>query len=556
MRKNNGIYCAYVAVLLLLMFLAGCSKMGAAKYDADGPLAEGDQLVESSIADAKTLNPPLVSETAGGALIDLIFNGLLKYNEKLEHVPNLAERWTVSPDGKVITYFLRKGVRFHDGVEFTAADVIFTYQTMVDPKTQTPYGSDYMDISECKALDPYTVRVTYKQPFAPALDNFFAILPKHLLEGKDINKSDFNRHPIGTGPYKFVEWKTDQRIVLEANPDYFGGAPHVKRFVLRIIPNQSSELLELLNGGIDAMGAWTSGTLTPEQYKRQTDTPKFSKSYNKYECDDFVYTYIGWNLKRPMFADKRVRQALTMALDRKAMVDNILFGLGTLCTGPFARVSWAYNPDVAPYPFDIEKAKALLKQAGWEDTDKDGLLDKDYNGDKVREPFHFKLITNQGNVSRERVATIVQEQLKAIGIQADIQIVEWTAFLTNYINKRDFDAIVMGWSLSLDPDSYAIWHSSQTGENQYNFVSYSNPEVDRLIIAGRRTLDFEKRKAIYRRIHALIAEDQPYTFLYIPYSLPAVHKRFKGLTVSRVKIGWNPEQWYVPKAQQKRQMTP
>ncbi len=544
------------ALFILSLVLSSCGPLGGAKYDTDGPVADGDQLIESSIGDAKTLNPPLISETTGGDIAGLVFNGLLRYDENLNRTGSLAERWTVSPDGRVITYFLRKGVKFHDGVEFTASDVVFTYQVMTDPKTRTPGASDYADITECRALDPYTVRVTYKQPFAPALDNFGSILPRHLLEGKDINSDGFGRKPVGTGPYRFVEWKTDQRIVLEANPDYYEGAPHIKRFVLRIIPNQSSQLLELLNGGIDGLGAWTRGSLTPEQYRRQTDSPKFTRFYRKYEADDFAYTYIGWNAKRPLFADRRVRQALTYALDRQAMVDNILFGLGTPSSGPFARVSWAYNPDVAPYPYDLEKARALLKEAGWEDTDGDGLLDRDYNNDGHREPFHFKLITNQGNVSRERIVTIVQEQLKQVGIQVDIRIMEWTAFLTNHVNKRDYDAIVLGWSLSLDPDSYSIWHSSQTGEHQYNFVSYSNPEVDRLLIAGRRTLDPAKRQAIYRRIHALIAEDQPYTFLYVPYALPALHKRFKGLTVTRLGIGWYPTKWYVPKTQQKYQIQP
>jgi peptide/nickel transport system substrate-binding protein len=228
-------------------------------------VADGDTLIESSIGDAKTLNPALVDESTGGDICGMVFSGLLRYDENLKLSPCLAERWTVSKDGKTITYYLRKGVKFHDGVEFTANDVQFTYQVYTDPSVKTPYAADYQYIKSVDIIDPYIVKVIYKRAFAPALSNTFgAILPKHLLEGKDINTADFNRHPIGTGPFKFVEWKTDQQIVLEANPDYWEGKPHVKRFVLRIIPDQSSELLSLLKGETDAMGAWTSGTLSPE----------------------------------------------------------------------------------------------------------------------------------------------------------------------------------------------------------------------------------------------------------------------------------------------------
>jgi len=535
-----------MALTLVMLILAGCSKKDPKIYAQDGPAVDGDILVESAIGDAKTLNPALVSENSGGDIDALVFNGLLRYDKNLQLEPCLAEKWSVSKNGKIVTYNLRKGVKFHDGVEFTANDVVFTWKVFSDPTVNTPYGADYQYIKDVEIMDPYVVKVTYKKAFAPALTNTFtSILPKHLLEGKDINHYDeFNRHPVGTGPFKFSEWKSAQQIVLEANPDYWEGKPRVKKFIMRIIPDQSSEFLSLLKGETDAMGAWTSGTLSPEQYARQTDTPKFTDYYNKYQTDQFVYYYIGWNLENPLFKDVRVRRALTMAIDRQAIIQNVVYGLGSVCTGPFVPTSWANNPDVKPLPYDPEAAKGLLKQAGWK-LGPDGLLTK---GKTV---FKFKLYTNQGNVSRERIATIVQQQLKLIGIDCQPQIMEWTTLLSEYVNKRKYDAMVMGWQFGPEPDCYLSWHSSQMGEHQYNLVDYKNKEVDRLLISGRETLDQGKRAKIYRRIHKLLADDVAATFLYVPYSLPAVHKRFKGLETNRNGIGWHPEKWYVPSAQQK-----
>jgi peptide/nickel transport system substrate-binding protein len=537
-------------LVLPLLLAAGCSRKGPDFYSAQGPVADGDMLIESSIGDAKTLNPALSDESAGGDIIGLVFNGLLRYGPDMKLQPCLAEKWTVSKDGRTITYFLRRGVKFHDGVEFTAKDVLFTYKVFTDPTVNTPYAADYQTIKDVEILDPYKVKVTYKKPFAPALSSTFtSILPEHLLEGKDINHDDdFNRHPVGTGPYEFVKWKTAQEIVLQANPDYWEGKPHIRRFIMRIIPDQSAEFLSLLKGEVDAMGAWTSGGLTPEQYARETGTPRFTDSYDKYESDQFAYVYIGWNLGNPLFRDVRVRRALTMAIDRRAIIQNVVYGLGSICTGPFVPGSWACNPDVKPWPFDPARAGELLREAGWR-PGPDGILHKVLEGRDT--PFRFKLYTNQGNVSRERIAVIVQQQLKQVGIDCRPQIMEWTTLLNEYIDKRKYDAMVMGWQFGPEPDCYLSWDSSQTGEHQYNMVGYKNKTVDRLLVEGRETLDQAKRAAIYRRIHKILHDDVAATFLYVPDSLSAVHKRFKGLEANRYGIGWHPERWYVPAAQQK-----
>jgi len=543
-------------VLVGLVGCSACSKGPSIDYSADGPPAFGDRLVDASIGDARHLNPVLVDEVGGADISYLVFDSLLRYDKDLVLRPSLAESYKVSPDGRVITYKLRKGVKFHDGVEFTAEDVVFTWKTYSDPAVKAPDGSSYQDIAEARALDRSTVRVTYKRVFAPALGlTFQFILPKHLLQGKDINKDPFDRHPIGTGPYKFVEWKADQRILLEANPDYWGGKPQVARYEFRVIPDKATCFLGLLNGSVDALGAWNRGSgLTAEQYKRQTDTPKFKGRYNAYIADKLAYTYLGWNLKKPLFKDKAVRQALTMAIDRQAILDNVLYGLGTISTSPYARGSWAEDPSVRPWPFDPARAKVLLEKAGWKDTNGDGLLDRDLDGDGKRDPFKFTLMTNQGNSDRAKIATIVQSQLEKVGVGVDIQIVEWTAFLSQFVDKRVFDAVVLGWTLEPDPDCYQMFHSSQMKEeHQFNYSSYSDPRVDRLLEEGRGTLDLAKRKKAYRAIHAILHEDLPYTFLYVPKLIPAIHKRFKGYAPLDP---WDPrlhqvKDWYVPVGQQK-----
>jgi peptide/nickel transport system substrate-binding protein len=333
------------------------------------------------------------------------------------------------------------------------------------------------------------------------------IIPKHILENQDINTASFNRHPIGTGPFKFKEWLSDQKITVVANKDYFRGPPHLDQITMRIIPESSLREMEFMVESIDYYG------VEAHQYGRFI----VDADFRVYMTPANGYTYIGWNMKVPLFQDKRVRRALTYAINRREIVDYLLYGLGRIATGPYPHHMWYYNHDVKPLEYDPEKAKELLKEAGWEDADGDGFLDKD------GKRFRFTLITNNGNTLRKNATELVQRQLKEIGIEVEIALYEWSVFISNKINPRDYEACVLGWSLSLDPDIYELWHSSQA-EKGFNFVFYSNPEVDRLIEAGRSEYDREKRKEIYHKIHSLIAEDQPYTFLFVPESTPALHK--------------------------------
>lgn len=500
----------------------------------------GDALVSVSIADARTLVPILASDGASASVVALIFNGLIKYDKDLNLIGDLAKSWEIKDQGLTIIFHLRKGVRWHDEKEFTAEDVKFTYERLIDPNVPTPYSSDFKMVKSLQIVDRYTIKITYAEPFAPGLASWsMSIMPKHILEGEDLLKTKFKRNPIGTGPFKFKQWKTAQRIDLVSNEKYFLHEPYINRYIYRVIPNQSTQFLELQSQGIDEM------SLTPIQYEKLTETSFFKKRFNKYRYPAFAYTYLGYNLKDERFKNKKIRQALNYAIDKKEIIQGVLLGLGRECTGPFPQESWAYNSQVKPKEFNPKRAKEILKQLGWQDSDNDGWLDNE------GERFEFTILTNQGNEKRKLTAEIIQRRLKDIGIKVKIKILEWSVFLKEFIDKGRFEAIILGWSLSREPDLYDIWHSSKTKEGEFNFIGYGNPKVDELILQGRKTFDIEKRKEIYRKLHKILYDEQPYMFLYVPDALIAVQKRFKNVEPAPIGIGYNLIDWYVPKNQQK-----
>ena len=512
---------------LLFTFLPGCSREPDIKFP--------NNITMGSLADAKRLLPFLASDSSSAEISGLIYHGLVKYDKNIRLTGDIAESWEVSRDGLQITFHLRKGVLWQDRTELTADDVIFTYNKVTDPKVPTPYSSIYGPVRSIKALDKYTVLVTYKEPFAPALESWgMGIVPKHLLEGKDLSSPEINRNPVGNGPYKLAEWVTGQKIVLDDFGNYFEGRPNIDKVIYRIIPDTATMFLELKFGGIDFMG------LTPPQYKLQANSGFFNKYFQKFRYPSFGYTYLGYNLLNPLFSDKRVRQAIAHAINKKEIIAGVLLGYGTPCTGPFPPESWAYNPAVKDYDYSPEKALALLAEAGWK-MNSSGLIEKDGRA------FSFTVLVNQGNDERIKVAEILKEQLKRVGIEIHIKVLEWQALLHDFIDKKRFEAVIMGWALSRDPDIYEIWDSSKTKEGEFNFISYKNDEVDRLLIEGRRTFSLEKRKIIYHRIHEILAEEQPYAFLYVPDALPVLNKRFKGVVKAPIGIDYDFIHWYVPK---------
>lgn len=457
--------------------------------------------------EVSVLNPILSTDTSSSAVEGAIFTGLVKVNERLEMVPDLARKWEVSKDGKTWTFHLRRDVKWHDGVPFTAADVEFTFDSILNPKVNSVRRSDYIIDGkpiQFKVIDKYTVQALLPRPFAPFLTHAgMNIIPRHLLAGKDINTAEFNRRPIGTGPFIFKEWKSGDHVTLARNAQYYAGQPLLKEINYKIIPDENSRLVALEAGEID------ESDIPPKDYRRM----KAVRGINVYEYDALTYTYLGLNLAHPKFRDKRVRQALAYATDKNQLVNLIFRGLATPAYAPSAPISWAYSDDVPKYLYNPGKAKQLLKEA-------------------KAEGLEFTILVNQGNKEREKAAVILQQQYKRVGVKVNVRVLEWSALL-KVINApkdpKDFEAVIIGWSLGLDPDAYSIWHSSQYPRG-FNFVKYNNREVDRLLELGRTTIEKSARKKIYARLWKLIAEDQPYIFLWYPKAVVGVNARVGGLS--------------------------
>ncbi len=539
-----------VPVLLLAsLVLAGCGIEVESRADepaaAGGAPSYGDTFIQASISDIAGLIPNITSDSASHEVGGFIYDGLIDTDRDLNWVGRLAESWTFSRDCMTLTFKLRQNARWHDGRPFTADDVLFTYRTMIHPKTPTAYKDDFLVVKDAEVLDPYTFRASYARPHARALQSWaMNVLPKHLLEryvadGK-LKESPQNSQPIGTGPYRFKEWKSGEKIVLVANPEYFDGRPYLGRLVYRIIPSQGTIFLELKARGVDL------ASLTALQYHRQTEYPAFRKAYRKYRYPSSGYTYLGFNLKDPRFADRRVRQAFAHAINKQELIEGVVLGMARDATGPLRPGTWAYTDRVRRYEYSPEKARALLAEAGWKDRDGDGLVE-----DREGRAFTFTIRTNQGNEERKKVAEIIQQRLKEIGVGVEIQILEWSSFLKEFIKKKRFEAIVMGWGVGTDPDQYVVWHSSQTGQDQLNHISYANPEVDALLDAGRSSCVQQDRIRYYHRLQEVMADDLPVVFLYFRDALPVVASRIRGVEPAPAGIFYNFTEWYVPRELQR-----
>lgn len=526
-----------VCFICFCLFFSCAKKRDAAFYDDLGEPAYGDMIITGSIGEPSNLIPILASDSPSHEVASYIYNGLVKYDKDLNIVGDLAESWEISGDNLTITFLLRKGVMWHDGAPFTAHDVMYTYEIIINPKTPTAYSGDFKLVKRAEVIDDHTFRVTYGKPFAPALISWsVAILPKHLLEGKDITSSTLRRAPVGTGPFIFAEWVPGDRIILSANPNYFEGGPYISRYMMRIIPDSATMFLELKSNSIDTMG------LTPLQYVKQTEYPAFKREFNRYKYLAFAYTYIGYNLRHGIFGDKRVRQAMAHAINKKEIIDGILLGQGIEATGPFKPDMWAYNGNVKRYEYNPEKALALFREVGFEQG-VDGRLRKE------GKPFEFTILVNQGNAVRIQSAELIQRRLSEIGITMRIRVLEWATLINDFIDKRNFEAILLGWTIPNDPDLFDIWHSSKQGPKELNITSFENTEVDGLLVKARHTLDIAERKRYIDRIQEVLAEEQPYTFLFVPYSTVALHRRFKAVEPAPAGIRHNFIKWYVPESQ-------
>jgi ABC-type transport system substrate-binding protein len=425
----------------------------------------------------------------------------------------------------MIVFHLRPAVKFHDGHAFESQDVKFTYDAIMNPKNISPRLSDFEPVKDVEAVDPLTVRIAYKRLYSPALGTWaMGILPEHLLNdgvlkreavqsGKDpeqfsMRDSRFNRHPIGCGPFVFKEWKSDQFVSLDRYKGYWEGPPNYRQYLYRIIPDLLTQEMEFYAGTVDAYA------VPPHQVARLNQDPR----YQSFSGLSFGYTYIGYNLRREPFNDRRVRAALGMAIDVNKIIQYVLFGQGERMTGPFPKQTDYYDQSVKPIPYDPKGALKLLEEAGWK-RNRDGWLEK--NGKRLQ----FTLITNSGNDLRKAILTIAQDEWKKIGIDVRTDILEWAVFIQERVNKADFDALILGWSMGIEPDLYQIWHSSQTNPFQLNFVGFKNEEADDLITKIRQEYSHERQVAYCHQLHQLIAQEQPYTFLYVSKWTAVLDKR-------------------------------
>ena len=517
----------------------------AAGPEANDAPADGGSISMGTIGEASNLIPYVSSDSASHEVSDLIFVSLLRYNKDLQPEPWAAESWSMEDGGKRLRFTLRKGILWEDGQELTADDVAFTFKLAADPATASPYAEEYTRIKELRVIDRYTIEARYDQYYARTISTWMSsILPKHILEGQNIRNTPFARKPIGAGPYRLKSWEAGSRIVLEASPTYFAGRPHISEVVFRTIPDNATMFMETRAGRLDLM------ELSPLQYLRQTSGPVWERNFQKYRYLASIYVYLAFNLEHPFFKDVRVRRAISMAIDRQSIIQGVLLGQGVPAFGPFKPGTWAYHPTLAPMSRNVPAARALLAEAGFADHDGDGILDKD------GKPLAFTILTNQGNEQRILTATVMQSQLREVGIDVRIRTVEWAAFIREFVNKNRFDALILGWTIPQEPDLFSVWHSSQTFEGGLNFIHYRNQEVDRLIEEAQATPEQDKRAALLYRIQEILDAEQPYCFLYVPYSLPVVQRRIHGIKPALAGIMYNFEDWWIPEKLQSSQMQP
>jgi peptide/nickel transport system substrate-binding protein len=535
-------------LLIVLLVIAGTAFAlpfsSEAERKKDGK-PDGGVLGYGEYGRPATLDPITSNEMISLRLTELIFNGLVGINEKQEIVPELAEKWEISPDGRTYTFHLRKGVTWHarEGEEakpFTADDVIFTHKIMMHPKTITPLKVRYEFIEKAEKTEDYTVQFVLKRPILNALAKFsFKIIPRHGPSNPlYLTREDsFVQNPIGTGPYQLKNVTADREIILTANENYFKGRPHIDKFVSKPFADQNIMTQALMFNAID-MIVLVNPRDIPEI---QGDKRFVLQPYNA-----LSYSFFGYNIRNPLLADKRVRKAFTYAVNRQEMLDSFFNGQGTIISGPFAPGSWAYNLDVQPLAFDPEKAKALLKDAGFA-PGPDGFVQKD--GKKLM--LTLKVPIEKESEAVKRVVLAFKNYLKNVGVDIKVEFKEWQAWKEDIFLEHDFDVIFASWVFDDSADISSLFHSAEIGPWKNNFGGYTNPEVDGLIVESKLTLDHEKKRTINRKLHALLAEETPYTFLWTLTNYAGYHKKVRRVAIHPYKFFSFADEWFIPEGDQK-----
>ena len=519
--------------------------------------ARGDWLVDNLGSKVKKLTP-LVSADLYADIIQAKVIESLAYRDPntLEWVPQLARDWQVSEDGLTFTFQLRKGVTFSDGQPFTADDVVYSYQIVMNPKVDAARTRAYFQkIKSVEKLGDYGVVFKMAEPYFQSFELCagISVLPRHFYS--KYSEDEINSNPglvMGTGPYRMRDpagWRPGQTVELVRNENYWGDLPAFNRLVFREVEEEAAEETMFGNGELDDFAP------PPEQYKRLLNDPKTTARANHYEYNSAVggYYFIAWNQKRSgnptPFADARVRRAMTMLTDRDRINAEVYLGYATTISGPFSAGSPQADPAIKPIPYDPAGAKSLLAEAGYRD-DGSGVL-KSPGG----QPFRFRLTYPSKNATFERVVLFLKDSFAKAGVTLELDPQDWPIVQTD-LDNRDFDAITLGWGGAIESDLYQEFDSSQIADKGDNFMSYVNPRLDAVVRQARQTVDDKKRMELWHQAHRILNDDQPYTFLNSRMALRYMDKRIQNVQKSQVGLNyvniWSmPLPWYVPKSLQK-----
>lgn len=538
-----------ISIIILVLSFVDCtkksektSKTSLSEKELNTPV-QGDWIIRN-ITEPENLNPITATDAYESRINNFIMETLLERDYKtLKLKPVLADTYFISSDKLEYTFILKKGIKWHNGENLTANDVIYSFNKIKDPKVlASSLRNYYKDVKAAVKIDTYTIKFvcTKKYFLQLSIIGGLPIVCKKIFDnGEDFNKHSANRHPVGTGPYIFEKWVTGQKIVLRRNPDYWKKKPFLNKIVFKFVNDPTISLQMLKRGDLDFTG------LLPIQWAKERKSKKFTKKFTKLEFYIPTYSYIGWNSKKSFFNDRRVRTAMTHLLNRKQILEEIYYKYGLITTGPFYVFSDACDSSIKPLKFDINKAKKILDETGWQDTNNNGIIDK--NGIE----FQFEFLISSGAKTSEQIATIYKENLKKVGIKLVIRKLEWATFLGK-IHNKEFDAVILGWSLPWESDPYQLWHSSQAKEkNSSNYVNFINKEADEIIEKARVEFDENKRNKLYRRFHQIIHYEQPYTFLFCPKGLGALDKRFHNINIYKIRPGYDVNEWWVPLKLQK-----
>ena len=506
-------------------------------------------------AQPPNLNPVTYKDAYAGLILGKggAYQSLLKRDaQTLELVGELAESWSISEDKLKITFKVKPDARWSDGRPVTARDIEFGYRVMMLPAVDAQRSQTYyVDCESVEAKDDRTLVFTWKKEYFKSLEQSGGVtaLPRHVIDpegqidtdpealAERINEWNWQWNdgsPVTSGPYLIEAWdKVANRVYMKRNERYWGAKSPLQRLVFRFITNDDAALQSLKAEELDAMG------LTAEQWHTQTGEDAFLNRFEKHKYLRVTagYNYFGWNNRRAPFDDRLVRQAMSYCIPRELIKEKIFYDLRELANGPFFINGKQANPEISQWPYDPKKAESLLSNAGFADSDGDGVLDR------AGKPFVFKMIMPSGSPAYEQILSLVQDELAKIGVKMEIDPYEWSVFVER-LDERNYDACVLGWGGTVEGDPYQIWHSTSFQNKGSNHIGYKNEEVDRLIEGARQEFDQQKRNAMYHRVHAILFEEQPYTWLFTGPSLLTYSKRLRN--VQATPLGLYYTEWWIP----------